>query len=332
MSQYPSSACASATVRVLRTITSALLLSACSAAAQNFPEKTVTLIAPFTAGGSVDLVARAVAQQMGELWKQPVIVSNRPGASGNIGVEAAVRAAPDGYTLLIGTTALSSSPALFPKLPFDPVRDLAPVSLVVTMPNVLVVHPSLPARSIKQLLALAKAQPGVLNSGSAGVGSSNHLALVLFNMLSHAGISHVPYKGAAPAVADVMGGHVSMTFAPIAAVVPMIKAQRLRALGVTAAARTAIFPEIPTIAEGGVAGYDAAGWNGLFLPRSAPRELVMRVNATLKESLSAPRLKDVLVNAGADAVGNTPEEFARFFQSEIVKWGKVAKSAGIKGE
>ena len=332
MSQYPSSACASATVRVLRTITSALLLSACSAAAQNFPEKTVTLIAPFTAGGSVDLVARAVAQQMGELWKQPVIVSNRPGASGNIGVEAAVRAAPDGYTLLIGTAALSSSPALFPKLPFDPVRDLAPVSLVVTMPNVLVVHPSLPARSIKQLLALAKAQPGVLNSGSAGVGSSNHLALVLFNMLSHAGISHVPYKGAAPAVADVMGGHVSMTFAPIAAVVPMIKAQRLRALGVTAAARTAIFPEIPTIAEGGVAGYDAAGWNGLFLPRSAPRELVMRVNATLKESLSAPRLKDVLVNAGADAVGNTPEEFARFFQSEIVKWGKVVKSAGIKGE
>jgi tripartite-type tricarboxylate transporter receptor subunit TctC len=260
-----------------------------------------------------------------------VIVSNRPGASGNIGVEAAVRAAPDGYTLLIGTTALSSSPTLFPKLPFDPVRDLAPVSLVVTMPNVLVVHPSLPARSIRELLALAKAQPGVLNSGSAGVGSSNHLALVLFNMLSNAGISHVPYKGAAPAVADVMGGHVSMTFAPIAAVVPMIKAKRLRALGVTAAARSAIFPEIPTIAEGGVAGYDAAGWNGLFLPRSALRELVMRVNGTLKESLSSPRLKEVLVNAGADAVGNAPEEFARFFQSEIVKWGKVVKAAGITG-
>ncbi len=314
------------------TICGLLLLVAANATAQNYPEKTVTLIAPFTAGGSVDLVARAVAQQMGDLWKQPVIVSNRPGASGNIGVEAAVRAAPDGYTLLIGTTALSSSPALFPKLPFDPVRDLAPVSLVVTMPNVLVVHPSLPARSIKQLLALAKAQPGVLNSGSAGVGSSNHLALVLFNMLSHAGISHVPYKGAAPAVADVMGGHVSMTFAPIAAVVPMIKAQRLRALGVTAAARTAIFPGIPTIAEGGVAGYDAAGWNGLFLPRTASRELVMRVNATLKESLSASRLKEVLVNAGAEAVGNTPEEFARFFQSEIVKWGKVVKAAGIKGE
>ena len=303
-----------------------------SAGAQTYPEKTVTMIAPFTAGGSVDLVARAVAQQMGELWKQPVIVVNRPGASGNIGVEAVVRAAPDGYTLLIGTTALSSSPALFPKLPFDPVRDLAPVSLVVTMPNVLVVHPSLPARSIKELLVLAKSNPNTLNSGSAGVGSSNHLALVLFNMLSDAGISHVPYKGAAPAVADVMGGHVSMTFAPIAAVVPMIKAKRLRALGVTAAARTSIFPEIPTIAESGVTGYNAAGWNALFLPRAAPRELVMRVHGTLKESLTALRLKEVLVNAGADAVGNTPEEFGRFFQSEIVKWGKVVKAAGIKGE
>jgi tripartite-type tricarboxylate transporter receptor subunit TctC len=308
------------------------LLMAGGVAAQSFPEKTVTMIAPFSPGGSVDLVARAVAQQMGELWKQPVIVANRPGASGNIGVEAAVRAAPDGYTLLIGTTALSSSPALFAKLPFDPVRDLAPVSLVVTMPNLLVVHPSLPARSIKELLGLAKAQPGVLNSGSAGVGSSNHLALVMFNMLSNANIGHVPYKGAAPAVADVMGGHVSMTFAPIAAVVPMIKAKRLRALGVTAAARTAIFPEIPTIAEGGVAGYDAAGWNALFLPRAASRELVMRVHGTLKESLSAPRLKDVLVNAGADAVGNSPEEFAKFFQNEIAKWGKVVKAAGIKGE
>ena len=248
-------------------------LAAFAACAQTFPEKAVTLIAPFTAGGSVDLVARTVAQQMGDLWKQPVIVSNRPGASGNIGVEAVVRAPPDGYTLLIGTTALSSSPALFPKLPFDPPRDLAPVGLVVTMPNVLVVHPSLPARSVRELLALARAHPNTLNSGSAGIGSSNHLALVLFNMLSNAGISHVPYKGAAPAVADVMGGHVSMTFAPIAAVVPMIKAQRLRALGVTAAARTALFPEIPTITEGGVAGYSAAGWNGLFLPRAAPRDL-----------------------------------------------------------
>lgn len=309
-----------------------LAVFAGTAAAQGYPEKTVTLVAPFSAGGSVDLVARALAQQMSDLWKQPVIVSNRPGASGQIGVEAVVRAPPDGYTLLIGTTALSSSPALFAKLPYDPVRDLAPVSLLVTMTNVLVVHPSLPAHSVKALLALAKAHPNTLNSGSAGVGSSNHLALVMFNMLSNADISHVPYKGAAPAVADVMGGHVSMTFAPIAAVVPVIKTKRLRALAVTAGARTSIFPELPTIAESGVAGYDAAGWNGLFLPRTTARDIVLRVHAALKDSLSTARLKEVLVNAGADAVGNTPEEFARFYQNEITKWGKVVKAAGIAAQ
>ncbi|MGZ8265298.1 MAG: Bug family tripartite tricarboxylate transporter substrate binding protein, partial [Burkholderiales bacterium] len=178
------------------------------AAAQSYPEKTVVMVTPFPAGGSVDLVARAIAQQMSEIWKQPVIVSNRPGASGNIGAEQVARAAPDGYTLLMGTTALSSSPAVYPKLGYDLMRDLAPVSLVVTMTNVLVVHPSIPARSVKELLALAKARPGTLTSASAGVGSSNHLALVLFNMMSGANVSHVPYKGAAPAVADVMGGHV----------------------------------------------------------------------------------------------------------------------------
>jgi tripartite-type tricarboxylate transporter receptor subunit TctC len=302
------------------------------AGAQTYPEKAVTMIAPFPAGGSVDLVARALAQQMGELWKQPVIVANRPGASGNIGVEAVVRAAPDGYTLLMGTTAISSSPALFPKLPFDPARDLAPVSLVVTMTNVLVVHPSLPAQSVKALLSLAKSRPGTLNSASAGVGSSNHLALVLFNMLSNANISHVPYKGAAPAVTDVMGGHVAMTFAPIAAIVPHVKSQRLRALGVTASTRSAIFPALPTIAEAGVPGYDAAGWNALFAPRAVSRDIVSKVHATLRESLNTAKVKEVLINSGADAVGNSPDEFARFLHSEIAKWSRVVKAAGIKGE
>jgi tripartite-type tricarboxylate transporter receptor subunit TctC len=302
------------------------------AAAQAYPEKVVTMIAPFPAGGSVDLVARAVAQQMGESWKQPVIVANRPGASGTIGVEAVVRAAPDGYTLLMGTTALSTSKALYPRLSFDPASDLAPVSLVVTMTNVLVVHPSLPARSVKDLLALAKARPGVLNSGSAGAGSSNHLALVLFNMLSQANIGHVPYKGAAPAVADVMGGHVSMTFAPIAAVVSHMKSGRLRAIGVTAARRSAIYPELPTIAESGVAGYDSAGWNALLAPRALPRDVITRVHATLKESLDAPKVKEMLLSAGADAVGSAPDAFARFFQSEIAKWSKVIQVAGLKGE
>lgn len=313
-------------------VVASVVVLAGTATAQTYPEKTVTLVAPFPAGGSVDLVARALAQQLGEQWKQPVIVSNRPGASGNIGVEAVVRAPPDGYTLLMGTTAISSSPALFPRLPFDPQRDLAPISLVVTMTNVLVTHPSLPAHSVKALLALAKARPGTLNSASAGVGSSNHLALVLFNMLSHANISHVPYKGAAPAVTDVVGGHVAMTFAPIAAVVPHIKAQRLRALGVTAAARSSIFPELPTIAESGVAGYDAAGWNALFAPRAVSRNIVLRVHASVKEALANAKVKEVLVSSGADAVGSTPEDFAKFLQNEIKKWSKVVKTAGMQAE
>ncbi len=318
-------------MRTLLTAGCALLLCA-AAAAQNFPEKPVTMVAPFPAGGSVDLVARAVAQQMGEIWRQPVLVSNRPGASGNIGVEAVVRAAPDGYTILMGTTALSSSPAVYAKLPYDVQRDLAPVSLVVRMTNILVVHPSVPARSVKELVAVAKARPGTLTSASAGVGSSNHMALVLFTMMSGTDISHIPYKGAAPAVTDVIGGHAHMTFAPIAAVVAPIKSGRMRALAVTAATRSALFPELPTVAEAGVAGYDASGWNAMLAPRAVPRDIISRIHQTLVESLNTPKVKEIMVTSGAEAVGSSPEEFARFLQSEMVKWGKVVRAAGIKSE
>jgi tripartite-type tricarboxylate transporter receptor subunit TctC len=295
-----------------------------------YPEKTVVMVAPFPAGGSVDLVARAIAQHMSDAWKQPVIVSNRPGASGNIGAEAVARAAPDGYTLLMGTTALAGSPTLYPKLGYDVVRDLAPVSLVVTMMNVLVVHPSLPATSVKSLLALAKAKPGALASASAGVGSSNHLALVLFNMMSGANIGHVPYKGAAPAVADVMGGHVAMTFVPIAAALPPLRGAKLRALGVTAMKRSPELPEVPTIDESGVKGYQAAGWNAILAPRATPREIVAKVNATAAESLRTPKVKEILSTSGADAVGSSPDEFGRFLKAEIEKWGKVIRAANIK--
>jgi tripartite-type tricarboxylate transporter receptor subunit TctC len=297
-----------------------------------YPEKTVVMVAPFPAGGSVDLVARALAQQMSELWKQPVVVSNRPGASGNIGAEQVVRAPPDGYTLLMGTTALASSPAVYPKLGYDLMKDLAPVSLVVTMMNVLVIHPSIPARSVKELLALARAQPGTLTSASAGVGSSNHLALVLFNMLSGANVRHVPYKGAAPAVADVMGGHVAMTFVPIAAALPPVRASKLRALGVTAARRSSELPNVPTIAESGVAGYEAAGWNALLAPRATPHDIVAKVNGAVVESLNAPRVREILVSSGAEAAAGPPEALARFLEREVAKWGKVVRAAGIKPE
>jgi tripartite-type tricarboxylate transporter receptor subunit TctC len=312
-------------------LVAALLLTG-GVAAQSYPEKTVIMVVPFPAGGSVDLVSRALAQQMSETWKQPVVVQNRPGASGNIGAEQVVRAAPDGYTLLMGTTAISSSPAVYPKLGYDVTRDLAPVSLIVTMTNVLVVHPSIPARSVKELLALAQSRPGTLNSASAGVGSSNHLALVLFNMMSGANIGHVPYKGAAPAVADVMGGHVAMTFVPIAAALPPVRAQKLRPLAVTAGKRSPELPEVPTIAEAGVAGYEAAGWNALFAPRATPREIVTTVNRAVRESLAAPKVKEILVSSGAEASAGSPEDLSRFLQSEIVKWAKVVRAAGIKIE
>jgi tripartite-type tricarboxylate transporter receptor subunit TctC len=308
------------------------LLLPTAAAAQTYPEKTVVMVAPFPAGGSVDLVARAVAQQMGEIWKQPVIVSNRPGASGNIGAEAVARAAPDGYTLLMGTTALASSPAIYSKMPYDLVRDLAPVSLVVTMMNVLVVHPSLPARSVRELVTLAKARPGTLTSASAGIGSSNHLALVLFSMLSGTDISHIPYKGAAPAVADVMGGHVAMTFVPIAAAVPPVRAGRLRALGVTGAKRSSTLTEVPTIAEAGVPNYEAAGWNAVLAPRATPRDIVLKIQSAIADSLRVPRVSELLASSGADASGNSPEELGRFLQREMAKWGKVVRAAGIKPE
>ncbi len=304
-----------------------------TAAAQSYPEKPVVMVAPFPAGGSVDLVARAIAQHMSDAWKQQVIVSNRPGASGNIGAEAVARAAPDGYTLLMGTTALAGSPAIYPKLSYDLMRDLTPVTLVVTMMNVLVVHPSIPARSVTELLALAtRGRPGTLNSASAGVGSSNHLALVLFNMMSGANIAHVPYKGAAPAVTDVMGGHVAMTFVPIAAALPPVRAGKLRPLGVTAARRSTELPEVPTISEAGVEGYEAAGWNALLAPRATPREIVMKVNGTVSEGLKSPRVKEILAASGADAAGTSPEALGQFLQSEIAKWGKVVRAAGIKAE
>jgi tripartite-type tricarboxylate transporter receptor subunit TctC len=318
-------------MRTLPTIAFALLLAA-SAAAQGFPEKPVTMVAPFSAGGSVDLVARAVAQQMGEIWKQNVVVSNRPGASGTIGAEAVVRSAPDGYTILMGTTALSTVSAAYSKLPFDVQHDLAPISLVVKMTNILVVHPSLPARSVKELLALAKARPGALTSASAGIGSSNHLALVLLQMMTGTHINHIPYKGAAPAVTDVIGGHAQMTFAPIAAVVSPIRSARLRALAVTASTRSTLFPALPTIAEAGVPGYDASGWNALLAPRAVPRDVILKIHQALVDSLHAPKVRDIMATAGAEAVGSTPDEFARFLQSETAKWSKVMKAAGIKSE
>jgi tripartite-type tricarboxylate transporter receptor subunit TctC len=317
---------------LFRTCVSSLLLLvlAGAAVAQGFPEKPVTMVVPFPAGGSADLVARALAEHMSARWKQNVLVANRPGASGNIGAEAVTRAAPDGYTLLYGTTALSSSPSVYARLGYNVLTDLAPVSLVVKQANVLVVHPSLPAKTVKELIALDRSHPNTLNSASAGVGSSNHLALVLFNMLSGAKIGHVPYKGAAPAVADTMGGHVHMTFAPIAAAVPPVQAGKLRAVGISSVKRSQALPDVPTIGESGVPGYEAGGWNAVLVPAGTPRDIVLKINQAVHAALDSRGVQQILTKSGAESAADTPEEFAGFLRTEVEKWDKVVKAAGIK--
>lgn len=305
------------------------LLLCAHAGAQSYPEKPVAMVVAFPAGGSADLIARAIAEHMTASWKQNVLVVNRAGASGNIGTESVVRAAPDGHTLLYGTTALASSPAVYPRLGYNVLTDLAPVSLIVNQANVLVVHPSLPAKSIRELIALDRAHPKSLNSASAGVGSSNHLALVLFNMLSGANVGHIPYKGAAPAVAETMGGHVHMTFAPVAAAVPPVQSGKLRALGISSTKRSKTLPDVPTIDEGGVPGYEAGGWNAMLAPANTPREVVLKVNQAIHAALATPRTQELLAKSGTEPVTGTPEEFGSFLKSEVVKWGKVVKAAGL---
>jgi tripartite-type tricarboxylate transporter receptor subunit TctC len=300
--------------------------------AQNFPEKTVTLVVPFPAGGATDPVARALATRMSELWRQPVVVLNRAGAGGNIGAEGVARGAADGYTLLIGTTSLAIAPSLYAKLGYDALRDFAPVSQATSAPNLLVVHPSVPAKTVKELVALARARPGDLISASAGTGTSNHLSLLLFINLAKVDITHVPYKGAAPAVADVVGGHAHMTFAPSPASLALVQANRLRVLAVTTTRRWSGLPEVPTVAEAGVPGYELTSWVGLLAPSATPQPVIARLHTAVVDSLATPGVRDVLVKSGAEPVGSRPDEFARHLKLEIARWGKVLKAAGIKAE
>src|SRR5262245_36133871 len=302
-----------------------------NAAAQNYPEKQVVVVVPFPAGGATDPVARALTQRMSELWKQPVVVLNRAGAGGNIGSESVAKSAPDGYTLLFGTTSLAIGPSLYAKLGFDVLKDFATISQASIAPNILVVHPSVPARSVKDLVALAKSKPSQLISASAGTGTSNHLSLVQFTSLAKVDITHVPYKGAAPAVVDTVGGHTHMTFAPAPATLALVQSGRLRALGVTTARRFSGLPDVPAIAET-VPGYELTSWVGFLAPAATPRPIIMRVHATLLETLRTPVVKDALVRSGSEPLGNTPEEFSENLKRELPKWSRIVKDAGIKVE
>jgi len=312
----------------------ALAALAISAAhAEVYPSKPVRMIVAYPPGGGTDIVGRMVAQKLGEALGQPVVVENRGGASGNIGTELAARAVPDGYTVLMGNVAPNAiNVSLFRNLPYDPVADFAPVTLVASTPNILVVHPTTPARTVKEVIALAKAKPGALNFASAGVGSSSHLAGELFRILAGADIVHVPYKGAGPAMVDVLSGQVQLYFATMPAAMPHVKSGKLAPVAVTSARRSQALPGLPTIAESGVSGYEASTWYGLLAPARTPGAAVARLHQGVVKILADAAVREKLADQGFEPVGDSPGEFAAYIKSEIAKWGKVIRDAGIRPE
>ena len=302
------------------------------ATAQNFPAKAVSMVIPFPAGGAVDIVCRTVALRLGEIWKQPVTALNRPGAGGNIGVESVVRSPADGYTVLCASTALSINPALTQKLPYDVMRDLIPVSQLVVTPNVLVVHPSVPAKTVRELTALAKSKPDRLTGGSAGSGTSAHLSLELYKSLASVKIVHVAYKGSAPSLIGVVGGETDIAFLPTSVVNPHIAAGRLRALAVTTGKRSKTLPDVPTMDEAGTKGYEAAAWSALLAPAGTPAAVINTLYAGITESFKSPAVQSTFEKIGGEPIGSSPAEFARYLEAEIAKWRKVVAAAGIKPE
>ena len=299
--------------------------------AQTYPTKAVRLIVPFSAGGGADIVARAIAQKLGDALAQQVVVDNRTGAAAIIGTELAAKSAPDGYTLILGQTGPNSiNPGLYERLPYDALRDFAPITLATTYPYLLVVHPSIPAKTVKELIALAKSRPNELSFASAGNGAANHLAAELFKSMAGVQMVHVPYKASAPALIDVLGGHVSMMFDPIITAMPHVNLAKLRALGVTSLKRTSVASELPTFAETGLPGFEAIGWHGILAPTGTPREIVMRLNTEVVNVLRNPDIRTRFADQGAEPVGNTPEQFSDFLKSDLAKWARVIKAAGVR--
>lgn len=311
---------------------SAMLVLAPVALAQTpapYPSKPIRLVVPFPAGGTTDILARAVAQKLSEAWGQQVIVDNRPGAGGNIGSDIVAKAAPDGYTLVMGTVGTHAiNPSLYRKMPYDHVKDFAPVILVAGVPNVLVVNSSLPVHTVRELIDYAKANPGKLNFASSGNGTSIHLSGELFKTMAGVQMTHVPYKGSAPALTDLMGGQVQLMFDNLPSSLQLIQAGKLRAIAVTSTARAAALPDVPTIAESGLPGFEASSWFGVLAPAGTPREIVTKLNATIAAWLATPDAKDKLLSQGAIAAGGTPEAFARHIDAETAKWAKVVKMSG----
>ena len=303
------------------------------ALAQTYPAKPVRIVVPFPPGGTSDILARTIGPRLTAEWGQPVIVDNRPGASGNIAAEHVARSPGDGYTLFITTVGIHAiHPSLYSKLPFDTVRDFTPITNLVMLPSVLTVHPSIPARTVKELIALAKRRPGELSYSSAGSGSQPHLTAEMFKTMAGVDLLHVPYKGAAQQLTDLVGGHVALTFATAPSAVPFIKNGQMRAIGVSSGKRASALPDVPTIAEAGVPGYEAVGWNGLMGPANMPAPVLEKIHATVVKVFSLPEVRDRMVSLAADPVTTTPAEFGAYIKAEMAKWAKVVKASGAKAE
>jgi tripartite-type tricarboxylate transporter receptor subunit TctC len=320
-------------MRIITNLFAVLALAAISAAssAQGFPNKPIRLIVAFSAGGPTDVLARAIGQKLSETLGQQVAIDNRPGAGGNIGSEIVAKAPPDGYTLVMGIVGTHAiNPSLYSKMPYDPVKDFAPVILTASATITMVAHPSVPARSVKELIALAKSKPRQLNFASPGNGTPQHLAGELFKTMAGVDIVHIPYRGAAPAIIDLLGGQVSLAFVSLPAALPHVKARKLAALGISASKRSAVAPDVPTIAESGLRGYEAENWYGVLAPAGTRREIVNKLNSEIVKVLQMPDVKERLYNQGFDILSSTPEEFAAYIKSEIIKWAKVVKDSGAK--
>jgi len=320
------------TTAIVGSISLSGLVAGQSAMAQNYPSRPIRLIVPQSAGGSTDLIARIVAQKMSDALGQTVVVDNRPGAGSLNGTELVAMAAPDGHTLLTVAASFTINPALHKKLPFDPVRDFSPVSQLATLPHILIVHPSVPVKSVKELIALAKSKPGELNYASSGIATSTHMAAELFLYMTGTRMVHVPYKGGAPSIIAMLAGQCQVNFAAISTAIPHVRSGKMRALAVTSDKRSAGAPEFPTVAEAGVPGYSHSSWVGMLAPAKTPQPIIARLHSEAVKAAQSAEVKTVLLRDGLEATGTTPGEYAAIIKTEVAKWLKVATAAGITAQ
>ena len=312
---------------------SGTFIAASNVQAQAYPNKPIRLVCPFPPGGAVDIASRAIAQELSKNLGQPVTVDNKPGAGGNIGGAEVARAAPDGYTIFMTTSGIQAiNPALYAKMPFDPNKDLIPVSALVSLNNVLVLHPSVKANSVSEVIALAKSQPGAINYASSGSGTSIHMSGEMFKSLANVNMTHIPYKGSAPAMNDLLGGQVMMMFDNIPSAIPHIKSGKLKALATTGAKRDPLLPDLPTLAEAGVAGYESGVWFGLAVPANTPRDVVMKLNSEANKGTKSPEFVKRMTDLGYIIMGTSPETMAEMNKAEVQRWGPIVKSSGARAD